>query len=217
MFVRNEYVLSVRTLEVQDMGYNLKRDGWLNNFVDAKNQSMREGGVPWRGAREKGPNLFSILFSALTDKEDIIVDWQCGVGMFFIFLFFILIMFVFYSIVYFYFIFWLFSYPHLARFVVIEGSVIARRSIQQHIVALETDIDIYKSVLLPMREPDQEHTFQHLALQRGSVFDPPPRKMAKRNFDLLCAFVVCSYIFIYLHFYFLDLNFEYVVNFSAIL
>ena len=63
------------------MGYNLKRDGWLNNFVDAKNQSMREDGVPWRGAREKRPDFFSILFSALTDKDDIILDWQCGVGM----------------------------------------------------------------------------------------------------------------------------------------
>ena len=64
------------------MGYNLKRDGYLNNFVDANNQSMREDGVPWRGAREKRADFYSILFSALTDKDDIIMDWQCGVGMF---------------------------------------------------------------------------------------------------------------------------------------
>ena len=61
-----------------------------------------------------------------------------------------------------------------AQLVVLGGSVIACRSIQHHIVALESDIDIYKSVLLPMRKPDQEHTSQHVAPQRGLVFAPPP-------------------------------------------
>lgn len=83
--------MRVRTSEVDDKGYNLKRDGWLNSFVDANNQSMREDGVPWRGAREKRADFFSILFSALTDKDDIILDWQCGVGMSLISLFFFLI------------------------------------------------------------------------------------------------------------------------------
>jgi hypothetical protein len=73
------------------------------------------------------------------------------------------------------------------QLVVLGGSVIACRSIQRHIVALESDIDIYKSVLLPMCEPDHEHTSQHVGPQRGSVFAPPPRKMPKHNFDLLCA------------------------------
>ena len=77
------------------MGYNLKKDGWFNNFVDAKNHSMREDGVPWRGAREDGPDFFSIIFYALTHKENIIMDWQCGVGIFFILLFLILNLFVF--------------------------------------------------------------------------------------------------------------------------
>jgi hypothetical protein len=65
------------------MGYNLKRDGWLNNFTDSKNQFVKVDGVPWKNAREKRPEFFSILFSALTDKDDIILDWQCGVGLFF--------------------------------------------------------------------------------------------------------------------------------------
>jgi len=82
--VRNQSVLNVRTSEFEDMGYSLKRDGWLNSFVDVSNQSMRGDGVPWRGAREKRSEFFSILFSALTDKDDIIMDWQCGVGVFFI-------------------------------------------------------------------------------------------------------------------------------------
>ena len=75
----------------------------------------------------------------------------------------------------------------IAHLVVLGGSVIACRSIQRHIVALESDIDIYNSILLHMREADQEHTSQHVAPQRGSVFAPPPRKMAKRNLDLLYA------------------------------
>jgi hypothetical protein len=70
------------------MGYNFKRDSWLNSFTDLKNQSMRDDGVPWRGAREKRPEFFSIFFSALTDKNDIILDWQCGVGLFFFYSFF---------------------------------------------------------------------------------------------------------------------------------
>jgi hypothetical protein len=55
VLVRNESFLNVRTSDFEDMGYNLKRDGWLNSFTDLKNQSMRDDGVPWRGAREKLP------------------------------------------------------------------------------------------------------------------------------------------------------------------
>ena len=65
-----------------------------------------------------------------------------------------------------------------SHFVCLGGSIIACHSIERHIVALELDIDIFKSILLPMRETEHEHTAQHA---------PPPRKMAKRNFDLLCA------------------------------
>ena len=109
------------------------------------------------------------------------MDWQCGVTMFFIFfpnvlLSFILVPFPIHSRI-----------STFASLVGLGGSVIACRSIQRHIVALESDIDIYKSVLLPMSEPEQEHTSQHVASQRGSVFSPLPRKMAKNNFDLLCA------------------------------
>jgi len=169
------------------MGYNLKRDGWLNSFVDVNNQSMREDGVPWRGPREKRADFFTILFSALTDKDDIVMDWQCGVGMLFMSLFFILF---FLALLFLFVLVSFFFHPRILTYtqlVVLGGSVIACRSIQRHIVALESDIDVYKSVLLPLREPDQEHTSHHVAQQRGSVFAPPPLKMAKRNFDLLCT------------------------------
>ena len=70
--MRNESVLNVRTSDFEDMDYNLKRDDWLNNFTDVKNQSIREDGVRWRGARKKRPEFLSIIFSALIDKDDII-------------------------------------------------------------------------------------------------------------------------------------------------
>jgi hypothetical protein len=90
------------------------------------------------------------------------------------------------------------------HFVVLGGSIIACRSIQCHIVPLESDTDVFKSILFPIREPEQEHTFQHAAPQRGLVFFPPPRKMAKRSFNLLCAYV-SYWILTCLHFYLLIL------------
>jgi hypothetical protein len=83
------------------------------------------------------------------------MDWQCDVGMLFMSLFFILIFFGFFVS----FLLVSFSFhPCILTFtqlVVLGGSIITCRSIQRHIVALESDINVYKSVLLPMREPDQ--------------------------------------------------------------
>jgi hypothetical protein len=168
-----------------DQGYNLKRDGWLNSFTDLKNQSVRDDGVPWRGAREKRPEFFSIIFSALTDKDDIILDWQCGVGSSFFSCFSHFFLLRVFDFIYNRF---LIHFPMLipSHFVCLGGSIIACRSIQRHIMAFESDIDVFKSILLHLREPDQEQSSQPAAPQRDSVFAPPPRKMAKRNFDLLC-------------------------------
>jgi hypothetical protein len=58
----NESVLNVWTSNFEDIGYNLKIDGWLNNFTDVKNQSMRDDRLHWRGTREKHPEFFSYLF-----------------------------------------------------------------------------------------------------------------------------------------------------------
>ena len=87
MLVRNESILNVWTSDFDDIGYDLKKDGWLNNFADAKKQSMREDRVPWSGAHKNHPEFFSIIFPALMDNDDIIIDWQCDVGWFFMFLF----------------------------------------------------------------------------------------------------------------------------------
>ena len=72
--------LKVSDEALQKFGYNLQRDGWLNSFTEEKNQALRADGVPWRGAHEKQHEFFAILFCALTNKEDIIMDWQCGLG-----------------------------------------------------------------------------------------------------------------------------------------
>ena len=56
------------------------RDGWLDAFTDEKSEAMRNDGIPWRGARERHHDFFSILLATPTDKNDVIMDWQCGVG-----------------------------------------------------------------------------------------------------------------------------------------
>ena len=71
----------MREDSLQEYGYNLQRDGWLNTFIDEKNQTMRSDGIPWRGAREKHHVFLSILFATLINKNDVIMDWQYGVGM----------------------------------------------------------------------------------------------------------------------------------------
>ena len=80
MLVRDTTALKVSDEALQKFGYNLQRDGWLNSFTEEKNQALRADGVPWRGTREKWHEFFAILFCALTNKEDIIMDWQCGLG-----------------------------------------------------------------------------------------------------------------------------------------
>jgi len=65
----------VRDEVVKEYGYNLQRDGWLNAFTEEESQAMRDDRVPWRGAREKHYHFFAILFSTLTDKNDVIMDW----------------------------------------------------------------------------------------------------------------------------------------------
>jgi hypothetical protein len=132
------------------MGYNLQRDGWLNSFTDEKNQAMKEDGVPWRGAREKRHEFYSILFSALTDKDDIVMDWQCGLGLFSTSLIFNLS----FSTT----LFLCITTSHNLILNVLGASIIACHALQHHIVALKAAFDIFNALLLPMRDPDPETT-----------------------------------------------------------
>ena len=65
---------------MQEYSYNLQRDGWLNAFTDEKSQAISTDGIPWRGAHEKYHGFFSNLLAILTDKNDVVMNWQCGVG-----------------------------------------------------------------------------------------------------------------------------------------
>jgi hypothetical protein len=47
VLVRVNSVLRVREVAMQEYGYNLQRDGWLNTFTDEKSQALRSDGVPW--------------------------------------------------------------------------------------------------------------------------------------------------------------------------
>ena len=62
-----------------NIGYSLKMDGMLSNFIDHKNQLMN-GDVPWRGARKKHNKFLGIIFSTLTNEGDLIMDWNYGTG-----------------------------------------------------------------------------------------------------------------------------------------
>ena len=83
--------------------------------------------------------------------------------------------------------FFIFTFLH---FIVLGGSIIACRFIQRHIVVLESDIDIFKSILLPMRELEQKHISQQVASQRRSVFAPLPGRW--RSTILICC--VCKFV-----------------------
>jgi hypothetical protein len=66
------------------------------------------------------------------------------------------------------------------------GSIIACRSLELHIVALESDPIIFNALLLPMRDPQPAHTSRSVAPPSTSIFDPP-KKVTKRAFGVICA------------------------------
>ena len=67
--------------------------------------------------------FFSIFFATLTDKNDVIMDWQCDLG----------------------------------------DSITACRSIERHIIALDSDPLIFNAILLPMRELQLSRTSRSIA------------------------------------------------------
>ena len=66
---------------MQEYGYNLQRSGWLTTFTEDKTQVMRSNEIPWRDACERHHFFFFILLATLTNKNDVIMASQCGVGM----------------------------------------------------------------------------------------------------------------------------------------
>ena len=145
----------------------------------------------WRGAREKYPKFFSYFSPSSQTKATL--SW---IGNVVLFVLHFLVHHVFFLCFNFFctcFISHSFLNLIYWHFVVLRGSIIACRSNQRHIVAFESNIDIFKSILLPFCKPEQKHTSHHAAPQRGLVFAAPPSKMEKCNFNLLSA-LVCSWL-----------------------
>ena len=68
-------VLSLHNkMKWSNMGYLLKKNNMLSNFTDENNQ-VKMGDVPWRGACEKQSEFLEIIFSILTNKGNIVMDW----------------------------------------------------------------------------------------------------------------------------------------------
>jgi hypothetical protein len=129
------------------LGFSLEKDFLLHNFTDEESQLIKDGKVPWKGAREKSMEFLSIVIQTLTRKHDIVMDWQCGTGFslpsYILFLSFI------YCFCIFNFFLYLTPFPfHLG------ASITACRMAERHIVALERDSEIFKAVLLPVRKSD---------------------------------------------------------------
>lgn len=138
------------------LGFSLEKDSLLHNFTDEESQLMKDGKVPWRGAREKSMEFLSIVIQTLTRKHDIVMDLQCGtcfslpsytLSLSFISCFCI---------------FNFFSLPHSISFH-LGASITACRMAERHIVALERDSEIFEAVLLPMRDsvPPAEPVVAH--------------------------------------------------------
>ena len=171
-------VLKVREEAIQKYSYNLQQDGWLNVFTNEKSHAMRNDGVSWRGAREKHHVFFSILLFSLTDKNDVIMDWQCGVGTHSLSassLLWIFCNFFFTSF-----------HTNLIHLFALGGSIAACRSLERHIEALESDPIIFNALLLPMRDPQTARTPRSVAPPSTSIFYLP-QKMTKRAFGFLYA------------------------------
>ena len=158
---------------MQEYGYNLQRDGWLNAFTNEKSQTMLTDGIPWRGAYEEHHLFFSIFFATLTAKNDFLMNWQYGVGMPSLSASSLL---------------WIFHYffftsfhTHIFLLFALGGSITACHSLERHIVALESDPIIFNAILLPMC--NLQPTRSQLARTPRSVAPPsififyPPQKM----------------------------------------
>ena len=168
----------MRKEAMQEYGYNLQRDGWLNAITDEKNQTIRFDGIPWRGALEKHHVFFSILLVIPTDNNDVVMDWQCSACTHSLSASSLL---------------WIFRYFFFTSFhtnifclFALGGSITACRSLERHIVALENDSIIFNAILLLMCDPQPAHTPRSVVPPSTSIFYPP-QKMTKWAFGFFCV------------------------------
>lgn len=173
--------------EVRDAGIDLEEDDLLHNFTTAKTQLMN-GKIPWRGAREKDPRFLQILVEASTDPGDVVLDYNASTGMP--------------------------SYPELllVEFRIVKlhcefrsvnfalqlsvyifiwnlhpagASVHACRSTGRHLIALESDAEIFNGVLNALKDPqprsDPNPTKRQPPVLIGDD-DKPAQKVKRQRF-----------------------------------
>ena len=71
-----------RTVPSHDaVGINVGKDDILQNFCGRDNVAMN-GGIPWRGPREKARAFMQMVVEALSAPGDVIMDCTAGTGMF---------------------------------------------------------------------------------------------------------------------------------------
>ena len=52
----------------------------LTNFTTTESQLIRPSVLTWRGSREKDPSFVQCFIECLTDKYDIVYDWNPSTG-----------------------------------------------------------------------------------------------------------------------------------------
>ena len=148
MYTRTGAIFSIKdSKRFQDLGFYLSRHGLIQNFTDEADQLMR-GDAPWHGPWEKHQSFYQMLIEAFTKEGDIVMDWQASTCNSYSFIVAIQSCFKHPRIVV--------NASHVLSIslILLLGTTIhACRSSGRHIVALEHDANIFKEVLMPMRDP----------------------------------------------------------------
>jgi len=67
------------TESLKSKGLDFKCGDMMMNFTKEDDQAM-DGPKPWRGAREKDPCFFALLFEATSDEGNIVLDCTTAIG-----------------------------------------------------------------------------------------------------------------------------------------
>ena len=150
---------------------NITESDAIFNLTDVDSQLMN-GEVPWRGPREKSPEMMQNIIEELSKPGDIVVDWNAGTGI---------------SLTYLCFIFPL-VFSKVSHFFVslrVSGaSIKAAQAVGRHILAFEEDEAIFNALLKPSAMGPPKHP-------RPAATDEAPPKRPRP--DKWCkSFILCS-------------------------
>lgn len=63
----------------KERGVDVGKDDILQNFVPKEELSMN-GGIPWRGPRERSKHFMQMVVEAVTDQGDVVADCTAATG-----------------------------------------------------------------------------------------------------------------------------------------